>query len=166
MESLFYTMKKTKKKQGWANPSALTDDSIIRVLEKDFQELNSYERQLLRNLHTRKFGTQTRITENEMLTVYLREKRKRVTELERVVISTKRHTLQGTFGCTGYADVSVIPVVTAPDGPQAGLLHVDESIMLPLLTASYFDDNTEVWCLTPSGDFCRVTSREFDVRIV
>lgn len=159
-------MKKTKKKHGWANPSALTDEGIMRVLEKDFQELNSYEKQLLRNLHTRKFGTQTRITENELLTVYLREKRKRVTELESVVISVKRHTLQGTFGCTEYADVSVIPVVTAPDSPQAGLLHVDESIMLPLLTASYFDDSIEVWCLAPSGDFCRVTSREFDVKIV
>lgn len=154
-------MKKTKKKQGWANPSALTDDSIMRVLEKDFQELNSYERQLLRNIHTRKFGTQTRITENELLTVYLREKRKRVTELERVVISVKRHTLQGTFGCAGYADVSVIPIVTSPEGSQVGLLNVDNSIMLPLLTMFYFDDRDEAWCLSPEGDFCRVSSTEF-----
>lgn len=154
-------MKKTKKKQGWANPSALTDDSIMRVLEKDFQELNSYERQLLRNIHTRKFGTQTRITENELLTVYLREKRKRVAELERVVISVKRHTLQGTFGCAGYADVSVIPIVTSPEGSQVGLLNVDNSIMLPLLTMFYFDDRDEAWCLSPEGDFCRVSSTEF-----
>ena len=71
------------------HPEIVDERKILEILEKDFEELNKSELQILRN-ETRKIqGIQGRIKNDSLLDSYLNLKRKHVPNLEQVLVSPK-----------------------------------------------------------------------------
>lgn len=155
-------MKKKKKRTAWyANPASTDEENIMKVLNKDFQELSAWERQTLRNLYARKKGVQGSVSDGEIFALYLMEKRKRVNMFETVLITPRDRVTRGVFGYVRISESRQIMALRTPNGPLAGIIPVKCPVVLPLLTMFYFDDRDEAWCLSPEGDFCRVSSTEF-----
>lgn len=147
-------------------PSSICDENILKILEKDFQELTNQEIQVLRNLHSHKFGTQGKIPNIEIFTLYLKEKRKKIIELERLLVAPIDHISKKEFGIINFAEVCTIPILKAPNGPQNGIISIRHPIILPLLTIFYNKDYEEAWCLTSSGDFCCIKSTDFQLKVI
>lgn len=139
------------------------------ILIKDFEELTKGELQVLRN-YTREvyhIAVDVKIGEEMLLNAYLIFKRKEIQKLETVLVSPyPQITMKSSFvtAQTNYPPV----VVPTFDGlyPSNKVSFVIKGWQaLPVLTVFYFEEFTEVICLSPDGHFCRINSNilRFDI---
>lgn len=140
---------------------------ILEILEKDFEELNKSELQILRN-ETRKIqGIQGRIKNDSLLDSYLNLKRKHVQNLEQVLVSPKLSEVDfGPFaGKQTFLNKVVVSTFESVNKPSKRKFYIDGYIYLPVLTVSYLEDKTEVICLSPEGEFCKINNKELNFEI-
>ena len=141
---------------------------LLDILEKDFEELSAGELQVLRNETRKLYGIEGKIEVSMILNSYLNMKRKYINELEQVLVTVKQTVRD--FGVFGGGKQVVSPRIQVPtfdglNGASKGMFYIDGYTYLPVLTVSYFDDHTEVICLSPEGSFCRISTKDFDFEI-
>lgn len=144
------------------------NERLRNILDKDFEELSNGELQFLRNETRKLYGIEGKIDINTLLNSYLNMKRKYIHELEQVLVTVKQTVRD--FGVFGGGKQVVSPRIQVPtfDGLNSasnGMFYIDGYTYLPVLTVSYFDDHTEVMCLSPEGSFCRISTKDFDFEI-
>ena len=144
------------------------DNALNAILEKDFEELSKGELQILRNETRKIYGIEGKIGIDILLNSYLNLKRKYIHELEQVLVTVKQNVID--FGVFGGGKQVVSPRIQVPtfdglNGASKGMFYIDGYTYLPVLTVSYFDDHTEVICLSPEGSFCKLTSKIFEFEI-
>lgn len=141
---------------------------LLNILEKDFEELTPDELNLVRNQARITYGLYGKIPMNVIFNSYLNMKRKYVTELEQVLVSPKQPEYDfGVFG-GGRKTIETkvqVPTFDGQNGSPMGMFYLTEYTYLPVLTVSYFDDHTEVVCLSPEGSFCKLSTKDFDFEI-
>ncbi len=144
------------------------NERLINILDKDFEELSNGELQFLRNETRKLYGIEGKIDINTLLNSYLNMKRKYIHELEQVLVTVKQTVRD--FGVFGGGKQVVSPRIQVPtfdglNGASKGMFYIDGYTYLPVLSVSYFDDYTEVICLSPEGSFCRISTKDFDFEI-
>lgn len=144
------------------------EEKLLSILDKDFQELSNGELQVLRNETRKIYGMEGKIETGILLNSYLNMKRKYIHELEQVLV-TVQQTVRD-FGVFGGGKQVVSPRIQVPtfdglNGASKGMFYIDGYTYLPVLTVSYFDDHTEVICLSPEGSFCSISTKDFDFEI-
>lgn len=144
------------------------NSNLFEILEKDFEELSSKELQYLRNKFRSQYKVTGRIDVDILLRYYLMLKRKYISPLEIILVTTNQ--VIKDFGVFGggkrlVSDRIQVPTFDGLNGASKGMFYIDGYTYLPVLTVSYFDDHTEVICLSPEGSFCRVSTRDFDFEI-
>lgn len=145
------------------------DEKLLEVLEKDFEELSKKDIQILRKETRRKYGINLTNNSNPnlLLNSYLNFKRKYVSRFDYVFISPKQ-TIKDFGPFSGEKVVYnrfQIPTFDGFYGSIVGMFYIDEYICLPVLTVSYFDDFTEIICLSPEWNFCKLSDKIFDFEI-
>ena len=141
---------------------------LLNILEKDFEELSAGEIQVLRNETRKLYGIEGKIEVSIILNSYLNMKRKYIHELEQVLVTVKQTVKD--FGVFGGGKQVVSPRIQIPtfdglNGVPKGMFYIDGYTYLPVLTVSYFEDHTEVICLSPEGSFCKISTKDFDFEI-
>ena len=143
-------------------------ERLINILDKDFEELSNGELQFLRNETRKLYCIEGKIDINTLLNSYLNMKRKYIHELEQVLVTVEQTVRD--FGVFGGGKQVVSPRIQVPtfdglNGASKGMFYIDGYTYLHVLTVSYFDDHTEVICLSPEGSFCRISTKDFDFEI-
>lgn len=140
---------------------------LLDILEKDFEELTPGELQILRNETRKIYGIEGKIEVSTILNSYLNMKRKFITQLEQVLVTTKQSLRDfGPFVGKQLVTQRVhVPTFDGLNGTSNGMFYIDGYTYLPVMTVSYFDDHTEVICLSPEGSFCKLSNKDFDFEI-
>lgn len=136
---------------------------LLEILEEDYEELTPGQLQFLRNRVRERFETEGKVTNEVLFNAYLSFKRRLITALETLTFCS--HPMKCDFGPFGgkklrYPRIS-IPTFEGLEGVKTGTFTVDEYITLPVLTVSYLEDETEVVCIAPDGNFCKISSKTF-----
>lgn len=149
------------------NKEEKRNKQLLDILEKDFEELSPGELQVVRNETRKIYGIEGKIGTGIILNSYLNMKRKFITELEQVLVCPKMAVKDfGPFaGRQVVTNKIPVPTFDGLNGEPAGIFYVEGYTYLPVLTVSYFDDHTEVICLSPEGSFCRISTKDFDFEI-
>lgn len=142
---------------------------IKLLLIKDFEELDRGELQTLRNYtrHVYKIDGVEKVGEETLLNAYLIFKRKMMEKLDTVLVCPYPMISGGGNFAAEATTYAPVPINTfrGLNGDRGGTFLVKGWQSMPVLTVFYFDDHTEVICLSPDGDFCRITSKtlQFDI---
>lgn len=149
------------------NKEEKRNKQLLDILEKDFEELSPGELQVIRNETRKIYGIEGKIGTGIILNSYLNMKRKFITELEQVLVCPKMTVKDfGPFaGRQVVTNKIPVPTFDGLNGASKGMFYIDGYTYLPVLTVSYFDDHTEVICLSPEGSFCRISTKDFDFEI-
>jgi len=144
-------------------------DDFATLLVKDFDDFSRGELQILRNrIRQRyKYPIEVKIDATMLYHGYLILKRDLVTTLETLQVCpypAETHKSSFTGETLTFAPV-VVPTFDGIFGSPTDSFTITGYITLPVLTVSYFDDYTEVTCLSPGGNFCKIRSKNllFDI---
>lgn len=151
----------------------MNNDNLIPILEKDFDELVAQEIQTLRNSARKTFKLNARydgsLSDDKVFQFYLNEKRTHVpvAEMENLLIQPITQIVGGVFISKGGYVSMTVPTWdgTVMATYSTGNFIIKEPIILAVLSVKYHDSETLVYCLSPAGNFCLISSRQFAFEI-
>lgn len=136
------------------------NDLLRDILEKDFEELEKNELQVLRNKAREVYHIEgkEKINNETLLMVYLTLKRKLITELETILVTPDEPVVvNGVFGKSISSGRRAIPTFDGINKENKGVFYIEEPMFLPLLSLFVLRDPNEAYCLSPYGNFCVIT---------
>lgn len=136
--------------------------ALLSILEKDYQELTPSELNFLRNLTREKYHWQGTVEAETLLQSYLIFKRRHFPGLETVFIEPRLQKSSSVFGGTSVVtDSSLIQTFDGINKDSTGSFTLKSGEWFPVLTVFYFEEFTEIICLSHEGHFFRISNQHF-----
>lgn len=138
------------------------DNLLEDILEKDFEELEKRELQVLRNKAREIYHIEgkEKIDMETLLMVYLNLKRKLITNFETILVEPDKITVNGVFGSKCELRIKAIPTFDGINKENKGIFYIEEPMFLPLLSLFVLREPNEAYCLSPCGNFCVIKLEE------
>lgn len=144
-------------------------ETLMKILEKDFEELNGDEMFRLRNEIRKRYKLGAgSIDTLWVLNMYLMLKRENYTEHEMLLIKPRYVTTNfGVFGggVKTTREQVLVQTFDGLKGVSKTVLSITSDTYLPLLTVSFNLEECIATCIAPDGHFCNISSKEFDFKI-
>lgn len=140
---------------------------LLVIFETDFEDLTRGQLQFLRIRYREETGIKDTLTKEQLFEAYLNLKRKYFNDYEMLLFCPRTRMVDyGAFGgCKLEVSKITVPTYASLTGHSVGQFTVTGHTSLPVLNVSITLDKTVVYCIAPDGEFCKISSTDFDFEI-
>ena len=141
------------------------NDEVLAILEKDWQEITPKESRLLMNKYYSHYNLPVTIpvSEQKLFRYFLMLKRKKLRYHQAILISPKPVQTNSVFTGSRLRNQEYpIPTWEGVNKEYKGVFFLECATYLPLLTVVFKDEETLLYCISPDGNFCEISDKNFD----